>query len=445
MTTRPGVDLVLPNLGEYNLRNPALRLGAAAERVFAALGVQIGDQSVFWTARPRVLVLSAGVDTAWFEDVHEVMGWAAPPIVSPESRSGRLLKDLLRDGSALAALRDALAGRPRVRLVTWGATPELYVLAGVLRGWGHEVELDCTPEDDYWASLYLDSKVSCQDLANRLGSFTVPPGVTASNELELRGALEAVLGRHQRAIVKSHYGVGGDGIAVVRAEGRGLSSFWHTVHRDPFLREYPLVVQQFVEHAPEAACPAVDMLITDDGVRRIVLSAMAVVGHRLRGVCVGRTSVPAEVGEQISRIGAEVGGAAHELGFRGWFCIDYLRGVDGRLHVTEFNARRSGAAHAIELLDHWGAAGELVAYSADRLELTPRPGLSYAEHLRPVFRRLWSEGVRVVPMSVRGLANTRPSVGVVAVAATAAEAELVVTTLPALVDDHFTGTRAAHA
>jgi hypothetical protein len=118
MTDQP-ISLILPNIAEFNLRNPAFRPDPAVEQRLAAVGSALADQAVFWDDGSRVLVLPAGLDRQWFADVHEVLGIAEPPVVSPAPRSGFLVRDLLHDGVALAEVRAALAGRETVRLKCW--------------------------------------------------------------------------------------------------------------------------------------------------------------------------------------------------------------------------------------------------------------------------------------------------------------------------------------
>lgn len=426
------IDLVVPNIAEFNLRNPALRLDPVVERGFAAVGAKLADQAVFWTDEPRVLVLPAGLDRLWFADVHDVLGLDQPPVVSPIERTGLLLADLLRDGAALGTLLTITAGYRTVRIRCWGVTPEIYQLAAVVRSAGTEVELDGPAEEGYWASLYLESKQSCVDLAARLPGLRVPYGITVANWAELDGALPAVLAQHGRAIVKSLHGVGGEGSTVVRA-GVGLDGFWLTANRDPFLRTFPLIVQAYVEHATDVGCPAVDLLVTGAGVATVVLSVMTVDVHRVRAVSVGNGSVPAVLAGPLRELGTTVGLAAAELGYRGWLCVDCVYGRDGALYVTELNARRSGAMHSIALLRRWtgqpdgDAAG---THSDDSVPVRTRTGhggrACYRNDIRPLFQRLWTDGVRALPTTVRGLDQPRQEIAVLAAADTAGAARQVV-------------------
>jgi len=415
------VDLVVPNVTEFNVRNPTVGLEPVLTSGIVQFGEHKADYAVFWSFRPRVLVLPAGYDRLWFDDVHSALRLDPPPVVSPAKRTGLVARDLLRDGPGQARLRELLAGRP-VRLVSWGATPEIYLIASLLRGWGLTVELDGAEEDAYWASLYLDSKLSCLELAGQLPQVRVPPGLTVASPTELRGALRRLLARHRQVVVRSMYGVGGDGSVVVGVGDQ--RAFWDTLQQDPFLRVFPLTVQQFVEHAPGIGCPAVDLRVADGGLREVTLTAMNVDVVRVSGVTVGPGSLGPPYAGQVLEVAEQVGAVAHELGFRGWLCVDCLVGTDGVLYLTEINARRSGAMAAISLLGRMPAGH--TAASHDAIPVPTRRPVSYRHHLRPAFQRLWEAGLPAYPTSVRGLRFRQPVFAAMAVAGTAAEADRVV-------------------
>ncbi|TDB75481.1 hypothetical protein [Micromonospora sp. KC723] len=419
------IDLVVPNNGEFNVRNQAVDLGPRGTRDYLDFGAYLADQAVFWSTAERVLLLPHGYDPLWFADVHDALGLAPPPVVSPQTGSGRLLADLMHDPSALAVLRKLLDGRP-VRLLSWGATPELFLLVDTIRSWGQSVDVDGVTRENQWASRYLDSKLSCLDLARDL-KIPMARSITVVDRDELRGALAALLRRHPRVIVKSPYGVGGQGSAVVDADTDSLARFWDRMHDDPYFRAYPLVVQEFVAHAPGVGCPALDFRVVDGGVSDLVLSAVTTVeGHLFQSVNVGVGSLPAEVAERIVPLGRRIGEAAGALGFRGWLCVDLIAGADGDIYLTEINARRSGAMPAIGLLTAWRAERELTLSSHDLSSVRATGPVSYRDRVRPAFRRAWAAGVRVYPTAVRGLSFPQPMMALVAAGSSAAEAEAVV-------------------
>ncbi|MEU5161889.1 hypothetical protein AB0G74_20120 [Streptomyces sp. NPDC020875] len=414
------IDLVVPNIVEFNLRRGLLDLDPGVERDLAEHGTNLADQCVFWSDRERVLVLPAGYSAEWLADVHTGLGTAVPPVVAPEPVTGRLVQDLLADDRALGELSAALGGAREVRFVSWGAEPALYALATVLRAQGRTVRLDVPAPRDAWACEYLESKQSCADLAAHLPGFRVPKGLSVTGWEQLRGALGAIAGDGGRAVVKSMYGVGGYGSALAGGGADGIARFWQTLRRDPFFGTFPLAVQEYVEHTGD--CPAVDVLVTDDGPPRLEYSVLGVDGLRYRSLLLGPDVLEPGPKERITALGTAVHGFARTLGFRGWLSVDCLLGLDGELYVTEINARRTGAMHAIALAERW--AGErVVVHSHDALPLRLTAVPSYTAHVRPVFRALWAKGVRAYPTTVRALGRHRPSLGVIVGAAGAEEAE----------------------
>lgn len=419
------VQLIISNSAEYFLRDPDLNLtGDERARVVRFSGTYECEHCVLWTDEPRVLVLPKGVNTDWFADIHEALGLTPPPYVTPAMTTGLLVEDLLADGTTQHELRERLSGYGLVRIQVVGPTPEVYLLASIVRGWGHEVELDCVRSEDYWVSLYLDSKVSVLDLARQNAGVPAAPGMIVSNWIELRGALHSMAAKYGKVIARTAYGVAGDGTGVVTNEPGSAEDFLDRASRDSFFA-FPILVQQFVEHAPGVGCPAVDILVGEDGVEDVVLCALTVEhGYQFRTVDVGDGALPPVWAERVTRVAHTVGQAAHDLGYRGWMCADCVAGADDKLYVTEINARRSGSLHAGGLLRMWGAERDLTL-SAPFMMTVP-PGISYTEDIRPVFRRLWARGVRAYPTSVRGIGWDEPMIAVIAAAPTAAAAHEIV-------------------
>jgi hypothetical protein len=419
------VELIVPNSAEYHLRNPSLTLtGEERARVVRFSGTYECEHSVFWSSNPRVMVLPSGWNALWFADVHATLGLTPPPVVSPVMRSGLLVEDLLHDADAQRELREHLSGYDTVRLLIVGPTPETYLLAAMLGGWGLAVELDSVDQDHYWASLYLDSKVSCLDLARQLPEMRTAQGMVVGNWTELRGALGAMVAEHGKVIARTLFGVAGDGSAVVSDAPGKVEEFLDNASRDSFFA-FPILIQKFVDHADAIGCPAADILVGEDGVEDVVLCSLTVEhGFSFRSVDVGEGALPPIWGKRLTQVAHEAGAAAHELGYRGWMCVDCVAGADDTLYVTEINARRSGSLHAGGLLRLWGAEKELTLSAHFMMPVAE--GVTYEDHIRPVFEKLWESGVRAYPTSVRALPWPDPIVAVIAAAPTAAEAKQIV-------------------
>lgn len=420
MPDASSVDLLIPNLADFNLRHLASALDPAATRAFLTIGKAFGDQAVFWSVEPQVLVLHRGLDQLWFTDVLAELRHGVPPVIMPPDRTGQLVPDLLADGESLARLRSCLDRRRHVRLLSWGATPALYSLIALVRSWGHEVEPDVPLESGYWTSQYLDSKMSCSDLAGQLPGVRTPRTWTVTSWPELRGVLDVLRSARRKAVVKSIHGVGGEGCVVVSGGAGSRERFWRAARYSPFFRTFPIVVQEYIP-AQHAGSVAVDMLIQSNGIQQTVISMAGAGGSQLLTLGQPPLLPDPRIEGRMREIGSQVGLAANSWGFRGWLGVDFITARDGQLYLIEINARRTGGMHAIGLLSGGRYPDAAVAFSQEALRIPLAEPLAYAD-VRPAFRHMWDAGARVYPTTVRGVTRAQPLMGIVALGASASDA-----------------------
>ena len=410
------IDVVVPNIVEFNLRRIGAMMDPHAAAGYLAVGATLADESAFWADSQRVQVLHPGTDPDWWGDIHYWLGQPPPPLICPAGR-GHLVDDLLSDATALRALRAELDGHYQVNLRCWGATAGVYRLTAAIRSWGHKVASDIPPPERYWTSLYLETKLSCADLAGRLPLLRVPATITVMSWDELQGAVDGLLASGRAAIVKAPDGVAGIGSAVARA-GEGTGTFWREVSQEPLLRDFPVLVQEFIGRACGVGCPAVDLLVEDVGVTDIASSILSVDGHRLSSVKVGAGILPDSVEAAVRAVGQAAGEEAGHMGYRGWLGVDCVTDESGQIYVTEINARRTGGMHLISMVRRLGASRAVVRCES----MLAVPTASYAE-VRPALGRLREQGVCIFPTTARGLRRDRPTIGILTAGATPAEAD----------------------
>lgn len=416
------VDLVVPNLGEYNLSRLGTSLGPLATRDSHQIGERYADQGILWSTRDRVLALPAGVDLHWLADLSAALGDPVPAIVTPAGRSGALTGDLLADGKAMGELATAL-GRPRrVELLCWGASRELYGLAAAVASLGHEVVTEMPAREHYWTSGYLDSKLSCLDLRTVLPDLRVPRSWTVAGPAELQGAVGHLLATAGQAFVKSPCGVGGEGIYRVSARDDDQAGLWSAVEESPFFGSYPLLVQEVIATRPELDTPSVDLLIGPHGVTAAITSVIAVAGRQLMTLGRGTGLLPAALEDQAHESARRIAAWAAGLGYSGWLGVDFLVGRDGSLYLLELNARRTGGVHAAALLERREDKETAVACVDDDVALPGHGPVSYSAVRGPLLAA-WGEGEQVYASTVRGLRRQRSTLGLVALGADAGQAQ----------------------
>lgn len=421
------VALVVPNLAEFNLSQVGTELGPSASELgplaigdFHCVGQAYGDQSLFWTHEERVLVLAPGLDRQWLTDVCAALGDATPPVITPPRHGGGLVGDLLMDAQAMTELRAALGPPRQVDLLCWGASRELYALIATVRSWGHEVRPEVPDHDRYWTTRYLDSKLCCLDMRTSMPDLAGPRTWIVSSQAELAGIVERLLASAGAAVIKSPCGVGGDGLHLARADGEGIAGLWRAVDRSWFLRRFPLLVQEVVATTPAIDTPSVDLLIGSDGIGSAVTNVTGSGGRQLLALGAKTGLLPEAIEDEAHGVARRIAAEAAGLGYRGWLGVDFLAGLDGRLYLLEFNARRTGGIHAAALLERRSGTGTAIACVADDVAVASQA--TYAG-LRAPFLAAWDSHEQVYPSTVRRLGRSPASLGLVALAADAAGAE----------------------
>lgn len=423
------LDLVVPNLGEFNLGRFSGEVSPREAIDFHKIGETYGDQGFLWSMRERVLVLPGEVDQGWLADLSGALGQPVPDVITPRPRTRALIGDLLADGQSMAALGRALGPPRSIRLLCWGASSEVYLLRAAVAALGHEVALEVPPQHSYWTVGYLDSKLSCLDLPTSLPGLRIPRTWTVGLRSELQGAVGHLLATAGQAFVKSPRGVGNEGIYHVsawrpggkppsQADEGGLAGLWEELDASPFFRSYPLLVQEAVITGPGIDTLSVDFNVGQEQSREqesaVITSVTGEDGCQFMTLGRGAGLLPAALADEARETAGRVAAWAARLGYLGWLGIDFLTGRDGRLYLLELNARRTGGIHAAALLGRRPDCASAVACVADDMPVAGTGPVSYSE-VRETFRAAWARGDEIYPSTVRGLGRSRPTIGIVAV------------------------------
>ncbi len=407
--------IVVSNVTEFNQRNVRGRYTPFEWETWRQIGDELADMGAFWGGHEKVLVTPRGTDRRWLGDTADALGWSIE-LLEPRPMTGRLLDDALLDTTFMARLADLFA--EPTTLEAWGATPSLLRFKAVLRAMGVDVRADVPRADALWSVTYLDSKLALNDLAMELADLRVPNAQTAVSFEHLLGLVRARTSGGEPFVVKSNVSVGGYAMLPILARDpsaadRVLNDLSAAMAEEPLFREGPFVLQDWVPSDPQVLRPTFDGIVRAlDDVEEVGVGGMLMdQGCRYRGVVVGDVPLPQDVQLAAARTGIAVGRAAAQIGFRGWYDVDFVLSDGGDLYATEINARRTSPAHAFALLDHWRRVDATIRCVLADDHLPVESGSSWAE-MRPEFDALEGLGVRCVATIVRTLDSDPPTVGV---------------------------------
>jgi hypothetical protein len=405
--------LAIGNITEFNQNNVHGPFAPAEWEMWRRAGDELADMAAFWGGDETVLLVPGGGDRSWVAHVEEQMG-SRVVVVEPRRTTGNLLEDVLLDADAMAQL--ATLGDGGFAIEPWGATPGLLRLDAALRASGVVTQLVAPTHESLWTVGYLESKLAVDDMARWIPDLHAPRSHTATTFDQLLG-LVGMMARDARPFVaKSHVGVGGFGMYAASAPGtvaNEVAALSAAIADEPIFREGPFIVQEWIASDPTLMRPTFDAVVTEHGVELIGVGGMLIDGCRYQGVAVGDLPLAAETVAKVERVGTAVGQFAAELGFRGWYDVDFVLADSGELYATEVNARRTSPAHAFCALRRWQSVDPSIRCVLADDHVPVGDGRRSWDDVAPVLSAVERDGVRCAASIVRSLHGPYRGVGVV--------------------------------
>jgi hypothetical protein len=198
----------------------------------------------------------------------------------------------------------------------------------------------------------------------------------------------------------------------------------HLAYGDATFDQFPLVVQELVTvSSVNASDLTADGEISADGrVSVRGLGRMLTHGSHYYGCVLSHDDVDPRLRSMIADFTLATGDVLAGYGYRGWFDIDFVQALDGRLYALEVNARRTGPliAYTVDTrLRELGCEVEAVATAeVIRLPWRVSPSLAFeAFHATQQGMRR-----RILPTAFMATDALRPSIGIAVTGSTADDA-----------------------
>lgn len=253
---------------------------------------------------------------------------------------------------------------PAMRISPYVITDNFLSLLDRINAGGTEVVADEKPrEHSLWTIKYLDSKVGfraeMQKLATERAEVRIPEGFLAGNKREAVDIAAWFYAHGRAVVVKVNYGESGWGLWIARlneySSASHLRETLETVFSlDPIWEDSLIVVEEFVEPDTRVAggSPSTELFVSESGpFITYHCGQLLNANGGFFGVEIGRGVLSASVRDTLERTSRIIGERYHELGYRGFFDIDFVasRARDGTIYVVETNTRRTGGTHVYDL------------------------------------------------------------------------------------------------
>ncbi len=344
-----------------------------AERIRHELA--LSQRAFFWESDDKVVITPYLIPLPLFELNKRICGFKNVANAAPSEGGVELSNAIAKDKQVRSLIAREARGNPQLTMSPYAVTRDFLGLSDQLQGEVPIQTKERPPDKSLWTVAYLDSKAGFRaemlKLAAEHREIKVPQGFVAQDATEALTMAEWFYENGQSSILKANFGESGWGIAIFKVESYpSLSAFRKQVRKllqsDVIWQDTSIVVEQFIE--PDASVaggsPSTEFFVGEEGI-----SLLYHCGQLLNefggflGVEIGKGALSDTLARKLERIGNIIGKWYRELGYRGFFDIDFIVSRDGGICVAETNTRRTGGTHTYDLARHlFGNRWENEAY-----------------------------------------------------------------------------------
>lgn len=322
----------------------------------------LSQRSFFWEGDDKLIITPYPIHSLLFEVNKKVLGLDNVMNVAPASGDINLCPLVLKDKRLLKLIAAEIRKNPGIVVSPYAVTQDFLRLVARLEGLNLVFSVEEIPADEsVWIIPYLDSKAGFRaemlKLESEYEEVKIPEGFIAKDASEARRIAEWFYKRDRSSVVKANFGESGWGVKILRKEKySSFSIFRKTVTRtlrsDVIWQNTSIVVEEFVDPDAKVAggSPSTEMLVTDQGASFLYHCGQATNGAGVFfGVEIGKGVFPDSLSRKLSAIGNIIGRRYWELGYRGYFDIDFIVSKTGEIYVAETNTRRTGGTHVYDV------------------------------------------------------------------------------------------------
>lgn len=323
------------------------------------------DMDIMWGGDNKLVFMPQNLDREYIRDICELFGYKNFHLVIPVAGSG-LCTDIVRDHNALSVLVETIRLNPGVSIIPFGNSPEFYALLDELAQLELQFTTPETPDVEHrWIVGYYDTKVGCRELlqltAARSNTIQIPRGRVVNTWVDAEKVVRILTSLGLGVVFKANEGGSGIGVNVypphsLETTEHVLEMLNSVMHNPLYTGEVPFIVEEYIppDFSHHGVFPSVDVLITTDGNIRIQAVDAMVIKHDENEVsfygCVAGVGLFSPDQSQLLRdMTVVIAQVLRELGYVGWFDVDYILSLNGVIVPTEVNLRRTSMCYMVEI------------------------------------------------------------------------------------------------
>lgn len=320
----------------------------------------LSNRFLFWEEDNKIVITPFAIEKALITQAQKI-GFKNIENWYPSKTCIQLSMTILQDRTLLRKLKSTIEENPGVILSPYSYTEDFANLSSLLRREGLRFSIDQEPNKGCeWLVTYLGSKVGfrveIQKLQATGEAIPIPEYFIATDKAEIVRATMWFYERNKSCVIKAFSGEGGWGVLMVHkkdySSSLNLSNMLESrLSTDSIWNYSPYVIEEFIASTPNGQnSPSLEIFI-DENETKITYVCNQIVDSsgRFLGILMGKDCLESNLQSRLCEIGQVIGNKYSNLGYRGFFDIDFIVSEGGTPYPIETNVRRTGGTHVFDL------------------------------------------------------------------------------------------------
>lgn len=383
------------------------------------LNAGLCDRDLFANSEESDLVFISPkpLDKAFVAYYKELFGTRKLELLTPKVHTGEICRDIYRDQQLFNHLITLANHVKKLTLLSYSTSDQFLVLVKKLRQQGITVYTPEAPEEeDAWTVNFYGSKSGIRQLAQQSvveePDFLMSDGLICVNISDAAKIAAKKYIKEEGVVIKTNKGHSGAGVLILRpgelpTEYKACErAIYERLKQDAYWDKFPIIIESLinVNYAVGGGFPNAEFKITKNGrVDFLYYCGLRVKENgEFQGVEINEDVMNDRLMTRIIDMGFYIGEQYAANGYRGYYDVDLVAAKNGKLYVSESNARRTGATHAYKTalkLIGKDFLNESYILSYNLWKMPTKSSLSFTElleHLQPVlFDKKTKEGIVV--------------------------------------------------
>lgn len=277
----------------------------------------------------------------------------------PQNVDISLTDAIIKDDKLLLMLCEAIKNNPGVKLSPYCITKKFILLSEYLKKKGLEFAVEEMPNlSSVWTIDYLDSKIGSRMEMLKIKELcgNVPESIICKTEAEVIAVAQWFFENNRSSAIKANYGESGWGTIFIKKENfknnDDIAKFIkNELRSDSIWKNELVIVEEFIEQSKNSSCisPSVELFLSENGynITYVCDQIMGDNGEFL-GVALGDEVIDEGILRKLREISLIIGKRFWEIGYRGYFDIDFILSKDNTPYIIETNMRRTGGTHVFD-------------------------------------------------------------------------------------------------